>query len=874
MTTEQTGRVASSGLRFFFAPQLGTSLNPARTILLSFVQILAQLMASANLIPATHRALNPATMADARLGEVLALAYSTVRRPGARLDQWTVFLAGSGLMGLLTLMLMYMIGQLLVGSAHALQININFGPQVQDCSFAAPASIFLSNCANDLAQQWIDVLLGGDPVGNMWWGSKMQFISQAMQTGLRDMFSTYSTAMLVLAGFLVLYHLLVIIAGTAHEGKLGGRSMNQLWAPIRLVMAIGMLVPLGGANGFNSGQMAVMHVAKFGSGLASNIWMSFANGYSSASGAFIIMPRLPDVAPLLKELLKSMVCEYAYNAYGAEMNNSFSVKITDWKYLSDRSNITRRSFQLKNNLVKSDSEYDVCGYVEMANPGYKASGSGFEFLQTDTTLNANNQARKSILDLHKKAIDDALTIGSPLDKLAEQIWEAANASNNTAVNDPNATLSTADLILFLDQVKAYRSTIQNGLWNAITAGGLDGYDMQVDAMARGWPSAAVWFNNIARLNGFISDVAQMIPTANSKIQNLIADYGGDSVDPTVARLFSAIESVDISLGKLPQIMVDTNNQGQFTEIGSLMQFANYGTGTDGADRFFRYLSENLTILLGKGGDNGNETIVPAAAGKAAQLELNTANPLAELSAIGYRLISLAIASTKLNKSCQAQQQKEVQETGMALTTCDTGSASFIIQAATGAMISAGVMLAFILPLMPFIRFMFGILAWVLSMFESVIAIPVVALAHIKMDGEGIAGPTARTAYLLLLQLFLRPALMIFGLILALVIFNFMIVALNEFFSAAIRSVEGGGDLGAINAVVYAVLYGVMAYAFANASFKAIDLVPSQCLQWIGGPNTSMASEADMVGRSVGGSISSIGTQAVSMQHRQSLMQRF
>ena len=184
----------------------------------------------------------------------------------------------------------------------------------------------------------------------------------------------------------------------------------------------------------------------------------------------------------------------------------------------------------------------------------------------------------------------------------------------------------------------------------------------------------------------------------------------------------------------------------------------------------------------------------------------------------------------------------------------------------GSIISAGVTLAYVLPMIPFIRFMFGILSWILTLFESVIAIPVVALAHISMDGEGLSGPMARGAYLLLLQLFVRPTLMVFGLIIALLIFNLMIVALNEFYSMAVRSAEGGGSMSAVAGVVYTVMYGALAYAFANASFKAIDQVPEQVLRWIGGNQVSGVDGTHQVMGAVS-QTAAVGSHAVSAINR-------
>ena len=80
----------------------------------------------------------------------------------------------------------------------------------------------------------------------------------SIQAGLQAVLSYYSYGMLVIGSFLLLYYLVRIIAETAHTGRPGGRA-NQLWSPIRTVLAIGLLVPL--STGLNSGQMIVLNLA-------------------------------------------------------------------------------------------------------------------------------------------------------------------------------------------------------------------------------------------------------------------------------------------------------------------------------------------------------------------------------------------------------------------------------------------------------------------------------------------------------------------------------------------------------------------------------------------------------------------------------------
>ena len=48
------------------------------------------------------------------------------------------------------------------------------------------------------------------------------------------------------------------------------------------------------------------------------------------------------------------------------------------------------------------------------------------------------------------------------------------------------------------------------------------------------------------------------------------------------------------------------------------------------------------------------------------------------------------------------------------------------------------MLAYVLPLIPFIYFTFAVLGWVLELFEAIAAMPLWALAHLRIEGDRYA----------------------------------------------------------------------------------------------------------------------------------------
>ena len=83
----------------------------------------------------------------------------------------------------------------------------------------------------------------------------------------------------------------------------------------------------------------------------------------------------------------------------------------------------------------------------------------------------------------------------------------------------------------------------------------------------------------------------------------------------------------------------------------------------------------------------------------------------------------------------------------------------------GLLLIAGAVLAYLLPALPFIRFLFAILGWIVTVAVAVLAVTVFAAAHVtRGDGNRLATQATRLGWLFLPGLILRPPLMLFGLI--------------------------------------------------------------------------------------------------------------
>ncbi len=111
--------------------------------------------------------------------------------------------------------------------------------------------------------------------------------------------------------------------------------------------------------------------------------------------------------------------------------------------------------------------------------------------------------------------------------------------------------------------------------------------------------------------------------------------------------------------------------------------------------------------------------------------------------------------------------------------------------------------------------------------------PLVAIAHLTVSGEGLSGSAARQAYLLWIALAIRPILSIMGLVAGALIFTLglfiLLIALTPLIN--LSSPSNGGMLLIAN-VGLVLTYDVFAYVIANAAFRGINQLPEQALRWI------------------------------------------
>ena len=134
-----------------------------------------------------------------------------------------------------------------------------------------------------------------------------------------------------------------------------------------------------------------------------------------------------------------------------------------------------------------------------------------------------------------------------------------------------------------------------------------------------------------------------------------------------------------------------------------------------------------------------------------------------------------------------------------------------------------------------------------------VGVPLWALAHIRIDGNGLPGDAAMNGYYLIFEIFLRPIMIIFGLIAGISVFAAMAAVLHDIWDIVIANVGGSGATeqatmiesirGPVDKLFYLVVYTIILYMMAVSSFKLVELIPQQILRWMGANVSSFVDQS-------------------------------
>ena len=241
----------------------------------------------------------------------------------------------------------------------------------------------------------------------------------------------------------------------------------------------------------------------------------------------------------------------------------------------------------------------------------------------------------------------------------------------------------------------------------------------------------------------------------------------------------------------------------------------------------------------------------------------------------------------------------------------------------GIMLQIGFVTAYYVPILPYSIFVFGAIAWLTAVIEAMVAAPIVALGVTHPEGHDAFGK-GEQAIMILMNVFLRPAMMIMGYIAAIIMSYVSVWVINAGFDNAIGFVQGGSSYGTaptgggpssagfwgksggwVNgscsycssaawawgkggnpmltqgggsvsggytgwAGLFAYFFSILVYTMmyltvVQKSFMLIAMLPDKVLRWIGGQPETAGSDAAQWGQEIQSKVSDAGDKTGAAQ---------
>lgn len=848
----------------------------------------------ARLLPASHPYCNPANKGRFGIRHVMAEAANHLVISWKHIDQILVFVAMLAGFVILAAQVILLLGSFLIKTAFATP-----APFAGMFNTAAPET--------DIALTMLAHVFGVPRVFCNNAGTACTAVETTLPTpfhdGLHALLHFYNLAILLVGVLILVYYIIVVVAETAHTGTPFGRRFSHIWAPMRLVVAVGLLIPLN--YGLNSAQYMTLFAARMGSGFATNGWLVFNEGLSNATGlenaAMIARTTAPDVQYLMKFMMLVNSCRYGY--FRATGNGAGGAR-------PESQPIPIRPYFARGGNAQEITSGDGPTVWEEGNNFYDNNDIIIRFGHQSTTLYPNEEGgvKPFCGEVVIHRVDPTFDMGRQMAERYTQIvlmlWNMPSyqafgrraAEIYRTVEPTNLCIAEAQLpggtpcgvLPAHDYKQQQAGNLQSNIETQVTSTwtanvGADGtmYEMPVELLNRGWGGAGIWYNRIAQWNGAWIEAVKNVPSP-SKMPSVMQDV--QSARQSIAARSDRIDRYNPSVNGDMITFERPEDEYMSKMLFNVYRYWEMDSATESTD-VRDSNSPVLNLINAIFGIDGIFTI----------RQNHDIHPLAQLVALGKGIIDAAVRNLTIaiGSAAIAGGADGVMGKSTAVGGTFGGISSAFTAFATMGM-TVGFILFYVLPFMPFMYFFFAVGTWVKSVFEAMVGVPLWALAHLRIDGNGLPGEAALNGYFLLFEIFIRPILTVFGLLGSLVVFTAMVRVLHEIFPLVTQNMTGFDatqdttvpgllytslldDMGMefkrdpIDEFFFTIIYTVIVYMLATSCFKMIDQVPNGILRWMGAGVQTFSDRGDeavgglvqhaaISGQMIGGQVTGVMTQ--------------
>jgi conjugal transfer/type IV secretion protein DotA/TraY len=585
-----------------------------------------------------------------------------------------------------------------------------------------------------------------------------------------------------------------------------------------------------------------MQAAMTGVGMAKAVYTNAIQAVGP-DAAVIATPMIPGTQSIVSGLIANELCMALVNQAGN--NGSGQPLIANPTALTGQTGPNQSYISYRYSLSQGDeSGNPACGTVSLMG---SMNGTAQKIAGVSVDMAAVQQA----------ALNNVInTIRPQIANVAQTLWQ-----NKTAASlAPLQGIYTNGVQTYTANLTAAATSIASQLNSALAAnaaaernGTSDLLQNEVQQSTLGWTGAGAYYLEIAKLNASTLSLLNATPVTTSPTY--------DGIPYALSMDLAPLETAATQFMTTLDAMVQSSDATR-TPNGSPYTLADAKSDAQGPnvlDQLFNKL--NLT----------NAAFQTIAGYLLPQAQIWT-DPFGGLMSMGQKLMNMSLAAmgmAGLLASATTSTGAAVWEFftgnfgGAAATVAGHAIMSFFgapIFAALLALLIPGIVIAYVLPMIPYVIWMAGVAGWIILVCEAMVAVPLWMLAHMTVGGDGLHG-RAVEGWSLLFNVVFRPTLMVIGLFMGYFVFDCMSWLIRQSFGIPVGFVLQNGWIvtNFIGLVVLLSIFVMTHVVAALMSFRMVTLLPHHLPRLIGFTSANRVDMDAFQQRAAWG----IGTQAAS-----------
>lgn len=623
---------------------------------------------------------------------------------------------------------------------------------------------------------------------------------------MASMFKEFNMFIFSAACIWMAYNMIAGLAQTMHEGVVLGKRMSTVWVPVRVAFGTASLMPVFGGWAFCQGLMVIASLLGIaGANRVATTAIESTAAFQTTVNPMGNIKQAAQIQNIELYMAKAAACQRASYDMAAAMQAGSQATPTDFPVTLNAAADNGTAIVMKFAGRQSSGQYGAatCGEIKLqfsprSNTGL-ASTFGFRVADVNYT-----GIRTRAMEAHASTLNTTYA--------AAQAMIQGVSPSSTPAQFSASVKAIADGYFGL-----YTNTFQNKL-SALAADtkGVSNAGAISDQLVQrmkdgGWATLGIWYSVYAEVGEAMNEMLDPVVTFQAMPE-------GDGMPSTTSDLLAGLEAaVGVAAAQNQgALATSTGNTslGQWIMGGALNM--TMGASATGASNTI-----NPIIAFKNIGDNG------LAAAQSLYFAYKVYSGYAD--GVGGSAVT-SIAGSDIGRKIIGK-LGPVGGMANALISIAKDAGALLLPVIGLLFITAAVM-AFYIPMVPFIQWFAALIQWFTSVIESLIGSSLWAMAHFDSDGEGM-GQRTSYGYTYMLNNFARPIIMTFAFFIASAAITVMGTYLFRYFGAAVGTAQGNSLTGLLSIVAYLVIFTVMGMTLVNSTFTMMLNLADRMIGWIG-----------------------------------------